>query len=378
MYIPLLHRRHALGMLLSLPNYCLLPPHQKDTTTELLHQMAYQEGTSLKELQTTSFQRIRDAVGDETRVVLLGEATHGTQEFYQTRAQLTRTLLEQDGFDAVLCEGDFEPFWHLNKFVGGCETRCTLAASQSEMSNVLDVFLERFPVWMWRNDIMKDFCLWLHHFNKSRDSKVQLLGLDIFGMFQSMDQVIHFLAVANETALADSAGQQYSTLNSYRPEPKGYSIAYENGNVKSQAENAKAVLNFLAQNKQRLSQETSLEEFFHAYESARVVVAEAYFRQVQDDVASWNLRDSAFIDAIRDAMAFVEQSSGKRTLASLCGHTILMSVMREPRNIPRVESTMLVSFVERTLAKNMSTSLDSRHMTEQYVRLVNGAAVRAS
>jgi erythromycin esterase-like protein len=92
-----------------------------------------------------------------------------------------------------------------------------------------------------------------------------------------------------------------------------YSKALDNNGIQSQAENAKAVVKYLSQHKQRLIQRTSLQEFFHAYENARAVkAAEAYFRQVDDNVASWNVRDSAFMDTIQDTMMFLGDTSPRK------------------------------------------------------------------
>jgi hypothetical protein len=85
------------------------------------------EGVSLEELQISSFQQIRDTIGDSCQIVLIGEATHGTEDFYRIRAELTKSLLEHgDGFDAVICEGDFPPFYDLNRFVGGARASRTM------------------------------------------------------------------------------------------------------------------------------------------------------------------------------------------------------------------------------------------------------------
>ena len=84
-----------------------------------LERMIHNEGTSLQQLEATSFQRIRDAIGDQCQVVLIGDATHGTQDFYRIRADLTKSLLVFKQFDAVLVEGDFAPFYDLNRFIGG-------------------------------------------------------------------------------------------------------------------------------------------------------------------------------------------------------------------------------------------------------------------
>lgn len=341
-----MQRRDAiLGILLSsslnrlpLPSAVLTPqPSAVSNLVQvpLLERMIHEEGTSLQELEATSFQRIRDAIGDECQVVLIGDATHGTQEFYRIRADLTKSLLVEQ-FDAVLVEGDFAPIYELNRFIGGARPYRELTqslASNHYVSLLLDHAMagleERFPTWMWRNDVMEDFVVWLYSFNQARQSAgelpIQLLGLDIYSLFRSIDEVIDYLSKAGEVALANAAKRYYSTLSSFRPEPKGYSTALDDRKTESQAQNAARVLSSLSRQAQRLGKlSRNGDELFHALQNAKVVAAaEAHFRQssMGADVV-WKLRDHAFLERIKDTMTFIEQRKerGKKARVIVWAH----------------------------------------------------------
>ena len=295
-------------------------------------------GTSLADLRGNQFQEIRHAMGGEScQVVLIGEATHGTEEFYRIRADLTKSLLEREGFDAVLCEGDFPPFFEVNRFVGGAPSRRQLlncndkqiSSEQVEGEQELSVdqamsgFRDRFPKWMWWNNAMKEFVTWLRDFNANNTTRslpVQLLGLDIYSLFQSVDQVIDYLVDAGEDDLARLARHRYSTIDSFRPEPSDYGKAVGRTTIQSQARKVARMLTSLYQQEHRLHQiPGNGQELFNAVENARVVAAaETYYRQlyeyVGDDTRQWNLRDSAFLEAIQDVMSYIRE--GKRELGS--------------------------------------------------------------
>jgi erythromycin esterase-like protein len=338
MQLPLLRRDTILGLVLSV-QYLLTDnqpkPHDNLISNLgvdpcLFEKIIHKEGTSLPELQATRFERIRTAIGDDCRVVLIGDATHGTEELYHVRAELTKALLLYSNFDAVLCEGGLPEFLELNRFVATPSRELphtSLATNKAtSLENALDVFLDRFPTWMWRNDVMQDFCLWLKMFNQARRPEllpVQILGIDIYSLFQSIDEVIHYLKEAGETALENDVTIYYSTLNSFRPEPKDYQMALDFDRVKSQAENVDKVVAALSRQSNRLSRISGNgHELFYALQNARIVAAaESYFRQSYIGAAfSWNLRDKAFLDMINDTMSFIETKKGSKARIVVWAH----------------------------------------------------------
>ena len=228
--------------------------------------------TSLAELRASSFSKIRKAIGDSP-VVLIGEATHGTEEFMRIRAEITKLLISEDGFDLVLCEGDFPPFLDLNRFVGGAPEKRDLHRARTSvqtlpteksaqelqhddeiMERAFSGFSARFPGWMWDNNMMRDFVQWTRNYNvqqrRSHSSSdnvecadvVHVMGLDIYSLFRSADAVIDYLIEAKAHRLAQLARQRYGQLNNFRPDASEYSLALYQQQIDSQGKQNKNVV----------------------------------------------------------------------------------------------------------------------------------------
>jgi erythromycin esterase-like protein len=343
----------------------------------------HKAGIGLKELRKDHFARVRSAIGD-ARVVLIGEETHGTQEFYRLRAELTQALIEREGFSLVLCESDFPAFYKLHRFVGGTRaSRESLVSSSSSSSaaspprsptlsstastplltadvkiitpsygtagifqkqhdeelasgplgpsalppprvtadEVMDALKERFPVWMWRNEVVRDFVEWLQCENLRRKLQtttedapaipVALFGLDIYSMFASTDQVISYLDTV-DPAMAERARRRYYVLQQFRPHEEDYVRSVLSGRVPPQHNPIKRMVHELHDKAKEFKNVFGDgDEFFNAYENARVVLAaEAYYRQsyLGGGVDSaWNIRDRAMVEMIVDALAFHDE-----------------------------------------------------------------------
>ena len=287
------------------------------------------QGISLLELEQTSFQRIRDAVGD-CQVVLLGEATHGTEEFATIRSELTTALLtDERGFDAVICGGDCATFWNANRYSQGSTVSSSPHTSSSTIEQSAGNLFQdgSFPQWMWKNDCMAEFIMWLRQFNSGcavtttntdfwsvLDKKfpVLLLGMDIHCMFRSACQVVNSLHTIGESRLAELASISYSTLNSFHADPKYYSKAVYENSVPYQAANVAEVQNILYREAKRmyLHHPENMLDVFGILESSRIVTAaEAYYRQLYFPgyPSTWNVRDSAFLDAVKNTISFMQQ-----------------------------------------------------------------------
>ncbi|TMW64386.1 hypothetical protein Poli38472_013008 [Pythium oligandrum] len=298
----------------------------------------------LSVLAENQFQRLREAVGD-ARVVLIGEETHGTQEFYRLRAEITKALVEKEGFSLVLCESDFPTFYNLHRFVGGAhsvsrESRASSSSSASavehpsvlkplvkpasapEPSNkppttaeeVMEVLKERFPVWMWRNEVVRDFVEWLQRENLRRELldahndprpiPVALFGLDIYSMFGSTDQVVSYLD-AVDPAMAERARKRYAVLQHFRPHEEHYCRAVLRGQVPPQHNPIRKMLQELQDKATEFKHIFGDgDEYFNAHENARVVVAaEEYYRQSYfGGSMTWNIRDKAMVEMIVNAL----------------------------------------------------------------------------
>jgi erythromycin esterase-like protein len=127
-----------------------------------------------------------DAVGNAS-VVLIGEATHGTSEFYRIRAELTAALIEHKGFNIVAAEADWPDAYRVNRWVRHMSADPDAATALSDFT--------RFPRWMWRNDVVVDFLSWLHSYNEGRQvvERCGWYGLDLYSLHRSMEAVLEYL-----------------------------------------------------------------------------------------------------------------------------------------------------------------------------------------
>ncbi|WP_184044454.1 erythromycin esterase family protein [Paraburkholderia sp. MM5384-R2] len=240
-----------------------------------------------------------DALLEMTRgrqLVLLGEATHGTQDFYRMRAQITRRLIAEGGFDAVAIEGDWPDTWRVNRFVQGEGEDEGEGDTDVGADAALDDF-RRFPTWMWRNREMRDFVVWLraHNAGLPPQERVGVYGLDLYSMYQSADAVIHYLEQVDPRQAA-MARERYAALDHVR-EPQGYGYATAIGARPDAREGAVAqLLQMRADALLHLSQDGlgAIDAQFFAQQNAEIVVdAEHYYRSMFGRrLNTWNLRDA--------------------------------------------------------------------------------------
>src|SRR5688572_28018183 len=153
------------------------------------------------------------------RFVLLGEASHGTHEFYLERARITRRLIEEEGFNAVALEADWPDAHRVDRFVRG-------VGDDADAAEALADF-QRFPQWMWRNADMLDFVGWLRSYNEARPTGVPptgLYGLDLYSLHASMAEVIRYLDATDPEA-ARRARTRYACFDHFGEEPQSYGFA---------------------------------------------------------------------------------------------------------------------------------------------------------
>ncbi len=230
-----------------------------------------------------------DRIGD-AHVVLLGEATHGTSEFYRARARITRELIVRRGFDFVAVEADWPDAARIDDYVLGNVRRSSLDFKP----------FERFPSWMWRNEDVHDFIQWLRAFNADRpERRVGFHGLDLYSMFTSIAAVLEYLHRIDPAA-ERLARSRYALLDRFRHDPAGYGYAVLAGRFESAEAEVVKMLREMLDKRMAYAQRDG-DRFFDAIQNARVVAgAEQYYRAMYSgSVASWNLRDEHMFLTLR-------------------------------------------------------------------------------
>ena len=169
--------------------------------------------------QPADYTPLFDMIGD-AKVVLIGEATHGTDEFYRIRADITKQLIRYYGFSAVAVEADWPDAYRVNRYVRGGNRHI------HNSNSALNEFL-RFPTWMWRNEVMTEFLDWMREYNEkklSNQEKAGFYGLDLYSLHTSIEAVIHYLDKVDPTA-AEGARNYYGCFDHYNhgdPQDYGY------------------------------------------------------------------------------------------------------------------------------------------------------------
>src|SRR2546429_374241 len=153
------------------------------------------------------------------RFVLIGEASHGTHEFYRERAQITKRLIEEKGFSAVAVEADWPDAYRINRYVRG-------ASSDAEAIDALGDF-KRFPTWMWRNADVLDFVGWLRAHDDAattESAKAGFYGLDLYSLNSSIEEVLGYLTKVDPQA-GRRARERYSCFDHFGEDSQAYGYA---------------------------------------------------------------------------------------------------------------------------------------------------------
>ena len=251
------------------------------------------------------YDALLDMVGN-ARFVLLGEATHGTHEFYAERARITQRLIEEKGFTAVAVEADWPDAYRVNRYVRGHGLDADGRAALSGF--------ERFPAWMWRNTAVLDFVEWLRKRNDRVGASAQagFYGLDLYSMFTSIHEVLRYLEQVDPHA-AIQARKVYGCFDHYEQDSQQYGYEASFGMSPSCQEGVLTTLRAMQQRAHDYMQADGTDDaFFYAQQNARLVKnAEEYYRTMfKGRVSSWNLRDSHMAETL-DAVARHLERDGK-------------------------------------------------------------------
>jgi erythromycin esterase-like protein len=235
------------------------------------------------------FDPLLELAGD-AQCVLVGEATHGTHEFYRLRAQLTKRLITEKGFCAVAAEADWPDAHRANRFVRGLGT-------DTDAVDALGDF-QRFPAWMWRNADVLDFIGWLRAHNDALEApeKVGFYGLDLYSLHTSIGAILRYLDRVDPAA-AGRARDRYGCFEHFGEDAQTYGYATSLGLTPDCEREVVSQLLDIQRERASILRKDGLaleDEQFEAEQNARVVVnAEGYYRSMfRGRVSSWNLRDT--------------------------------------------------------------------------------------
>ncbi len=285
-----------------------------------------------EEVENAPLDMMMERIGD-ARVVLIGEASHGTSEFYRIRALITKRLIEEKGFTIVAAEADWPDAARIDHYVRHRET------PPSEWQA-----FARFPTWMWRNEEVRAFADWLHEWNAPRAplTRVGFYGLDLYSLFNSTLAIIEYLEDVDPD-LARIARQRYGCLSPWEADPAAYGHAALTGAYRNCENDVTAMLIDLMRKRQVYTLRDG-ERFLDAAQNAALVAnAEKYYRiMYYGSRASWNLRDDHMFETLLNVMEFHGEGAravvwahnshigdaratemsrrGERNLGELCAH----------------------------------------------------------
>jgi protein-L-isoaspartate(D-aspartate) O-methyltransferase len=265
----------------------LEPSAQRKRPLVLSEQIA-KSAEQFSSLDDVSLDSLIERIGD-ARVVLLGEASHGTSEFYRMRSRITQALIEHKGFDIVAVEADWPDAARIDHYV---RDRDVPAQEWTAFA--------RFPTWMWRNEEFLEFVEWLRLHNQEipHERRVRFAGLDLYSLYNSISEVLRFLDDRDPVA-AQVARERYGCLTPWQSDPAAYGRAALKGEYRSCEHEAARMLEDLLK-KRMGSMRLDDESLFDAVQNARLIVdAEMYYRiMYYGSHESWNLRDRHMFDTL--------------------------------------------------------------------------------
>lgn len=252
--------------------------------------------------KSTDLNRLFELIGkDNVKYILLGEASHGTAEFYNWRSEISKRLIREKGFSFIAVEGDWPDCYNVNRYVKG------IPDSGGSAYDVLYSF-NRWPTWMWANKEIVDLIEWLRKHNEKlpEDQKVGFYGLDVYSLWESMESVIKYLQKVDPQAIR-TAIEAYRCFEPYGKSVEDYARA--TAFVPESCEDE--VIDMLIQLKSKANQYKSdgvgrREAYLNAEQNAIVAKnAELYYRKmIQGGTDTWNIRDSHMMDTLKRLMEF--------------------------------------------------------------------------
>jgi protein-L-isoaspartate(D-aspartate) O-methyltransferase len=247
-------------------------------------------------IDNAKLDNLLSRIGD-SRLVLLGEASHGSAEFYEMRARITRALIEEKAFNIIAVEADWPDATHINHYIHGTSPDPLLESRP----------FSRFPAWMWANHSVLEFCHWLKAHNEEiapPNEQVGFYGLDMYSLYSSIEMVLNYLEkVDPETA--EVARARYGCLMPWASDPGIYGQVTFTRQYRECEQDVLAALQDLLKKRVDYSRQDGA-QFFDAEQNARLVTnAERYYRTMYyAENSSWNQRDQHMFDTLESVLAF--------------------------------------------------------------------------
>ncbi|HEY9715816.1 MAG TPA: erythromycin esterase family protein [Chroococcales cyanobacterium] len=266
-------------------------------------------------------------IGDSS-FVLIGEASHGTHEFYKTRIDLTKRLIQERGFNVVAAEADWPDAWNVNRYV---KDQSAVHHANQALSG-----FQRFPTWLWRNADVLSFVEWLRRHNDQiprYDNKVGFVGLDLYSLYRSAASVISYLESIDPPS-AVRAKERYACLSAFGVDEQTYGYAASLGLTRACEEKVIAELVELKRRETDYLLRDGLvasDEYFFAEQNARLVAkAQAYYREMfRGRVSTWNLRDIHMVETLFALQNHMKES-GQKMKAVVWAHNSHLGDARAP------------------------------------------------
>lgn len=272
------------------------PPAPRSHGEHAVRSLLRESAERLDDIDGASLDSLLHRIGD-ARVVLLGESTHGTSEFYRMRARITKELIERKGFRFVAVEADWPDAARIDDYVMGGPPR----------TDVEFTAFSRFPTWMWRNEEVALFVEWLRERNAapgSRGRRAGFHGLDLYSLYTSIAMVLRYLDGVDPDA-ARAARARYGILTPWQKDPAAYGRAVLTGRYRSAEEEVTAMLREILARRMEYARRDG-DRYFDAAQNAKVVAgAESYYRAMYyHSPVSWNLRDTHMFETLESLLAF--------------------------------------------------------------------------
>lgn len=261
-----------------------------------LPERIYDASEHFSSISDSNLDKLMDRIGD-SRLVLLGEASHGTAEFYEMRARITQELIEKKGFNIIAVEADWPDAAHINHFIHGTEPDPLLESKP----------FSRFPTWMWANHSVEKYLQQLKQYNETisdPDKQVGFYGLDLYSLFSSIEMVLSYLDKVDPKT-AEVARLRYGCLMPWATDPALYGQAVITRQYRECEADVLSSLQDLLKKRLEYSHADG-EKFFDAEQNARLVAnAERYYRTMYyAEANSWNQRDQHMFDTLEAILKF--------------------------------------------------------------------------